>query len=111
MVAISVSRSLDAGGAKMLFVERESDIEPSLTKDLQGIYDSHCNAVRWQLDLRIIGVICHVFTPVLVQAERRLIAASQFDVFLGDHLRNVLPVRGDALKGLLDHLNCPEVKR
>ena len=105
MVAISVSRSLNAGGNKMLFVERESDIEPSLTKDLQRIYDSHCNAVRSQIDLRIIGVICHVFTPVLVQTKRRLIAASQFDVFLEDHLRNVLPVAGDELKALLDRLS------
>lgn len=88
----------------MLFVDRESDIEPSLTKDLQGIYDSHCNAVRSQMDLRIIGVICHVFTPILVQTKRRLIAASQFDVFLGDHLRRVLPVTADELKALLDRL-------
>jgi len=104
MVAISTSRSLNAGGNKMLFVERESDIEPSLTSDLQRIYDSYCGAVCSQIDFRIIGVICHVFTPVLVKPNRRLIAASQFDVFLGDHLRSVLPVTGDELKALLNHL-------
>lgn len=104
MVAISTSRSLNAGGNKMLFVKRESDIEPSLTRDLQRIYDSHCSAVRTQVDPRIIGVICHVFTPVLVQTTRRLIAASQFDIFLGDHLGDVLPVTGDKLKALLDRV-------
>ncbi len=104
MVAISTSRALNGGGNKMLFVKRESDIEPSLTRDLRRIYDSHCSAVRSQVDLRIIGVICHVFTPVLVQTTRRLIAASQFDVFLGDHLGNALPVTGDKLKALLDRL-------
>ena len=107
MVAISASRSLNAGGNKMLFVERETDIEPSLTGDLKRIYDSYCGAVRSQIDLRIIGVICHVFAPVRVRTTGRLIAASQFDVFLGDHLRNVLPVTGHELKALLVRLKGP----
>jgi hypothetical protein len=49
-------------------------------------------------------VLCHAFTPVLVRSTRRLIAASQFEVFFGGHLGNVLPVTGDELKALLDRL-------
>lgn len=103
MVAVSISKALNAG-EKMLVVEREDDLEPSLSREAERIYESYCGSIRTEIDLRVIGVICHVFTPARVRSSGRLIAASQFDVFLRDHLRNVLPVTSDALKSLLVQL-------
>jgi hypothetical protein len=100
MVAVSISKALNAG-EKMLFVNREEDIEPSLTKEAERIYQSYCGSIRTAIDLRVIGFICHVFTPAWVRATGLLTAASQSDIFLTDSFRNVLPVSADALKGLL----------
>ena len=66
---------------KMFFeyADRGSYAEETLRinrADLQRIYDSYCGAVCSQIDFLIIGVICHVFTPVLVKPNRRLIAAT-----------------------------------
>jgi hypothetical protein len=96
----SISKALNPG-EKMFFVQDEQDIKPSLTKEAKRIYKSHCSSIRTSIDLRMIGFICHVFAPTWVRANSRLVAASQFDIFLTDSLRSVLPVSTDALKGLL----------
>jgi hypothetical protein len=85
----------------MLVVDREEDLQPSLSAEAERAYKSYCGSINGEVDLRIVGTICHVFAPARIRASGRLIAASQFDVFLRDHLRTVLPVTGDALKNIL----------
>ena len=77
MVAVSISKALNAGD-KMLIVEQENDVERSLAGEAERIYKSYCGAIRREIDLRVIGVICHVFTPVRVRPTGRLITASQY---------------------------------
>ncbi len=79
---------------------------PSLTRKAERIYESYCGSIRREIDPRVIGVICHVFTPARVRASGRLLAASQYDVFLRDHLSSVLPITSDELKSLLRQLRA-----
>jgi hypothetical protein len=98
MVAISVSRAL-TGGEKMLYVDREADIESTLTQEAERIRRSYCGAIS-EADPRVIGLICHSFTPTLIRPERRLVAASQFDIF-PRNVDDVLPLSRDDLRILL----------
>jgi hypothetical protein len=98
MVAISVSKAL-SGGEKMLFVDREEDIESTLSQEAERIWQSDCRAVR-EADPRVIGLICHSFTPTLIRPGRRLIAASQFDIF-PRNIDRALPISSDDLRLLL----------
>jgi hypothetical protein len=102
MVALSISKALK--GEQMLVVDREEDLQPSLSAEAKRAYKSYCGSINTEIDLRIVGTICHVFAPARVRANGRLIAAWQFDVFLRDHLNSVLPVTGDALRNLLSRL-------
>jgi hypothetical protein len=99
MVAISISKALK--GEQMLVVDREDDLQPSLSAEAERAYKSYCRSINSEVDLRIVGVICHVFTPARVRASGRLVAASQFDVFLQDHLSSVFPGTRDSLRTLL----------
>jgi hypothetical protein len=99
MVAVSISKALK--GEQMLVVDREEDLQPSLSAEAERAYKSYCGSINNEVDLRIVGAICHVFTPARVRASGRLIAASQFDVFLLGHLSNVLPLTSHAFKTLL----------
>jgi hypothetical protein len=102
MVAASTSKAL-TGGTKMLFVERERDLAPSLTIEAERIWESYCKPIIERTDRRVMGLICHIFTPAFIRTEGRLIVASQFDVFLGP-VANVLPLSGDEFKLLLKRL-------
>jgi hypothetical protein len=103
MVAVSASKALKPG-QKLLLVEREEDVGPSLTREAKRIYESYCGSIRKEVDLRVIGFICHGFTPARIRASGRLLAASQYDLFLGEHLSRVIPVTSEALKSLLMQL-------
>jgi hypothetical protein len=102
IVAVSISKALSAG--EMLFVEREENIEPLLTKEATRIYESYCVSICSETDPRVIGLICHLYPPAWIRAERRLVAASQFDIFTRN-FRNVLPLSADSLRGLLARLS------
>jgi len=100
MVAMSISKALK--GTQMLVVDREEDLRPSLSAEAERAYESYCGAIYNEVDLRIVGAICHVFTPAHVRTSGRLIAASQFDVFFPGHLSN--PATSHGLKTLLGQL-------
>jgi hypothetical protein len=102
MVAVSISKALK--GEQMLVVDQEDDLQPALSAEAERAYNSYCESINGEIDLRIVGTICHVFTPARIRASGRLVAASQFDVFLRGHLRNVLPVTSQMLKTLLAQL-------
>lgn len=102
MVAVSISKALK--GEQMLVVDREEDLQPSLTAEAQRAYKSYCSSIHSEIDLRIVGTIGHVFAPARIRVTGRLVAASQFDVFLRGHLQNVLPVTSDAFKNLLSQV-------
>lgn len=103
MVAVSISKALK--GEEMLVVDRPEDIQPSLSAEAQRAYNSYCSSINSEIDLRVVGTICHVFAPARIRANGRLVAASQFDVFLRDHLITVLPVTSDAFRNLLARLS------
>jgi hypothetical protein len=99
MVAVSTSKAL-SGGMKMLFVERDRDLAPSLTIEAERIWESYCKPIIGRADRRVVGLICHVFTPAFIRTQGRLIAASQFDIF-PRNIDEVLPLSGDDLRILL----------
>jgi hypothetical protein len=98
MVAVSISKAIT--GEKMLYVERETDIEPTLTNEAERIWQSYCQAIIKQADPRVIGLICHISTPTTIRTQGGLIAASQFDVF-PRNVDGVLPLSGNDLRSLL----------
>ena len=99
MVAVSISKALK--GEQMLVVDCEEDLPSLLSTEAERAYKSYCGSINSEVDPRIVGTICHVFAPARIRSSGRLIAASQFDVYLRDHLGTVLPVTGDALKSIL----------
>ena len=103
MVAVSISKGLTAG-KRMLFVERERDIEPSLSIEAERIWGSYCGAIIQEQDPRVIGLMCHLFTPTFICTQGRLIVASQFDVF-PRNVDGVLPLSGDEFRLLLKRLS------
>jgi hypothetical protein len=100
LVAISVSKALNPGSNMFLVDNPESLL--SLTDDVQRLHRLYGSDYDRLVDLRLIGVLYHVFTPALVKTSG-LVAASHFEIFLHTPSMQVnFPISdGQPLKDLL----------
>ena len=79
LVAISVSKALNPGSNMFLVDDAES--LRSLTDDVQRLHMLYGSDYDRLVDLRLIGLLYHVFTPALVK-NSGLVAASHSEIFL-----------------------------
>jgi hypothetical protein len=79
LVAISVSKALNPG-SNMFLVDDAQSLR-SLTNEVQRIHKLYGSDYDRLVDLRLIGILYHVFTPALVKTSG-LVAASHFEIFL-----------------------------
>lgn len=79
LVAISVSKALNIG-SKMFLVNDAQSVH-DLTNDVQRLHKLYGGGYDRLVDLRLIGILYHVFTPILVKTSG-LVAASHSEVFL-----------------------------
>jgi len=98
-VAVSLSKALNPG-TNLYSVERYDDLQ-RLSGEAERAHAKNRSIKERAVDVRICGIIYHIFTPALVKNEG-LFAASQWDVFPDDvNLKVMLPVTGESLKTFL----------
>jgi hypothetical protein len=102
VIAVSASKVL-SGGTNILFVDDERQIEPTLAVEANRIRTSCFDAISC-MDSRVVGFICHIFTPVLINPPRKLTVASQPYFFPRDGLDRILPISHHELRTLLASL-------
>jgi hypothetical protein len=100
LIAISISKALNPG-SKWFQVETEADLQ-SLTLDVRRIYAQVKDYLDRQIDVRLAGILFHVFTPAYVRRTGILTVASQCEIFLSpDRMASVFPFTGEGIKNLL----------
>jgi hypothetical protein len=101
LVAVSVSRAINPGSR--LFVADDPAALRNLASDIQSIHATNSSDYDRLPDLRILGILYHVFTPAYVRSIPLLTAASQALLFLsGAAIKASFPVsNGAPLKSLL----------
>jgi hypothetical protein len=102
IVAISVSKAVNPGSR--LFRAKDPDALRDLSKDIKALHQQHSGDFDRLVDLRLIGILYHLFTPAYVERDQLLTAAGQTVVYLsGSAVQTMFPVSdGQALKSLLD---------
>jgi hypothetical protein len=101
IVAISVSKAVNPGSR--LFRADDPDALRSLSKDIISLHQQHSADYDRLVDLRLIGILYHLFTPAYVESDHLLTAAAETVVFLsGSAVQTMFPISdGQALKSLL----------
>ncbi len=98
-VAVSVSKALNPG--TNLYSVEDYDGLQGLSDENKRVHAQNRLSKEKVLDIRIGGILYHVFTPALVKNEG-LFAASQWDVFPDNvNLTVMLPVGANPLKAFL----------
>jgi len=102
LVAISISKAINPG-LNWFMVDEEKDVE-QLTRDVNRIHEQYCRDYDRQIDPRLLGMLYHIFTPVMVR-KAGLFCAFHFEIFLvTSGWQTVFPLSGDALKQFLSRL-------
>jgi len=101
LVAISVSRAINPGSR--LFVADAPNALQNLTNDLLQIHRENSADLYNLPDLRLAGILYHIYTPAYVKSVPLLTAAGTTVLFLSQAaMRSNFPVSGgEALKSLL----------
>lgn len=97
LVAISISKVLNKG-SNMFVVENEDELEHKLGAEVMQIHEQYGSDYGRQIDLRLVGMFYHLFTPAYVSSTRRLIIASEILIRTrGDSVQTIFPISGDLL--------------
>ena len=98
-VAVSVSKALNPG--TNLYSVESYDALQGLSSETMRIHAQNRLSKERVADVRICGIIYHIFTPALVKNEG-LFVASQWDLFPDNvNLTAMLPIGGESLKAFL----------
>lgn len=101
IVAISVSKALNPGSN--LFRVDQPNMLQNLSRDIISLHEQYSADYSRLVDLRLIGILYHLFTPAYIRDIQLLTAASQAVIFLhGPAMQVMFPVSGgDVLVSLL----------
>jgi hypothetical protein len=101
LVAISVSKTVNPGSC--LFRAAHPDALRSLSKNIDSLHQQYSHDYDKWVDIRLVGIMYHLFTPAYVESDQLLTAAAQTKVFLsGSNMQAMFPVsNGKALESLL----------
>jgi hypothetical protein len=103
LVAISVSKVLNVGH-NMFTVDDEDGLK-QLGGDLMKIHERYCRDYDKLIDIRLVGMFYHLFTPAYVRRTGRLISASEILIRVrGDSFQSLFPVSGELLEQRLRSL-------
>ena len=102
IVAISVSKAANPGSC-LLFARNSDALRDRLSNDIISFHKQHSADYDRLVDLRLIGILYHLFTPAYVRSDQLLTAAGETVVFLsGSAVQTIFPISdGQALKSLL----------
>jgi hypothetical protein len=97
LVAISISKVLNQGSS-MFIVGDDEELEQKLGNEVMQIHDRFGSDYERQIDLRLVGMFYHLFTPAYVRSTGRLISASEILIRnRGDSFQTIFPISGDSL--------------
>jgi len=100
IVAISISKAANPGSH--LFVARNWHALQDLSNDIISLHQQHSADYDRLVDLRLIGILYHLFTPAYVESDHLLTAAAQTVAFFsGPAVQTMLPISGQPLESLL----------
>jgi len=103
LVAISVSKALNEG--QNMFTVDDEDGLKQLGGDLMQLHEQYCRDYDQLIDIRLVGMFYHLFTPAYVRRTGRLISASEILIRVrGDSFQSLFPISGDSLEQRLRNL-------
>jgi hypothetical protein len=105
LVAISISKAVNPGQNMFIVddVDQDNDVFDGLASDVRRIHQQYGGDYDRLVDLRLIGILYHIFTPAFVRKSGLLTAASRVEIFFHTPaLQVVFPLsEGAPLKSLL----------